>query len=200
MPGSGDSMLALARLGLHQRNAPAWRSLWIDLSDDLDVLRKRQNGKWRNMLVSAEKEGLSLSVDQSPAGFEWMVGHQEEMMKDLDFVGPDPRFLRSWASSVESDTPMTILKATEDGEPVAGICLARHGVAATYLLGWSGDRGRQVRASHFLIWQAVIYLKEAGVEWFDLGGVDEHASPGIAKFKFGTGGDRYDLVGEYLKW
>jgi len=152
------------------------------------------------MLVSAEKAGLEWSVDRSAEAFAWMVGKQQELMEERDFIGPPPDLLRRWASDAVPDAPMAVLRATENGEPVAGVCLAFHGSAATYLLGWNGARARQLRASHFLIWQSIVYLKEAGVEWFDLGGIDEKDNPGIAKFKLGAGGERYDLAGEYVKW
>ena len=87
-----------------------------------------------------------------------------------------------------------------DGEPVAGVYLAFHGSAATYLLGWSGNQGRRSRASHYLLWHSIEYLKQLGLLGFDLGGIDASANPGIARFKLGIGGERYELVGEYCRW
>ena len=39
-------------------------------------------------------------------------------------------------------------------------------------------------------------LKEQGVRWFDLGGIDEESTPGSSQFKLGVNGTRYTLVGE----
>jgi lipid II:glycine glycyltransferase (peptidoglycan interpeptide bridge formation enzyme) len=94
---------------------------------------------------------------------------------------------------------MLVLRALHDGELVAGICVVRHGSAATYLIGWNGDRGRTLRANNFLLWRAVVELQSLGVRSFDLGGIDEDRAPGIAAFKSGLNGRRYELVGEYWK-
>jgi lipid II:glycine glycyltransferase (peptidoglycan interpeptide bridge formation enzyme) len=50
------------------------------------------------------------------------------------------------------------------------------------------------------LWQAIVYLKQAGLDCFDLGGVDQELTPGIAAFKLGMNGRRYELLGEYWKW
>ena len=92
------------------------------------------------------------------------------------------------------------MRAVVVGQPVAGICLIPHGAAATYLLGWSGSEGRDLKANHYLLWQAIEYLKQRDLRWFDLGGIDEDRTPGIAAFKLGINGERYESVGEFWKW
>ncbi len=196
---SGASLLLLAELGFRTRPGRSWSSARIDLSMDLTAIRKGLNGKWRNMLASSEKAGLALTVDPSPEAFEWIVREYEQLMRDREFVGPPPKLLREWRAGVTDDEPMVVLRAVEGGETVAGVCLALHGSSATYLLGWNGDRGRRSRASHYLLWHSIEYLKQAGLRWFDLGGIDEVANPGIAQFKLGMGGEFYDSVGEYWK-
>ena len=99
----------------------------------------------------------------------------------------------------ESEQPMQIFKAFSEEEPLAGICIVSHGSAATYLLGWNGQKGRRLKANQFLLWNAMMLLKEQGVRWFDLGGIDEDRTPGISEFKLGVNGIRYVLVGEGWK-
>ena len=45
----------------------------------------------------------------------------------------------------------------------------------------------------------MILLKDKGIRWFDLGGIDEDRTPGISEFKLGVNGTRYVLVGEGWK-
>ena len=68
----------------------------------------------------------------------------------------------------------------------------------TYLLGWNGYKGRNLKPNQFLLWNAMMLLKEQGIRWFDLGGIDED-TPGISEFKLGVNGIRYALVGEGWK-
>ena len=74
---------------------------------------------------------------------------------------------------------------------------AIHGGSATYLVGWTGDAGRRVRAQNLLLWHAVERLKAAGIRWFDLGGINADAA-GVAHFKRGMGGEIVNLVGGYV--
>jgi lipid II:glycine glycyltransferase (peptidoglycan interpeptide bridge formation enzyme) len=92
------------------------------------------------------------------------------------------------------------MRALHGDRPVAGICVGRHGTAATYLLGWNGEEGRVLRAHQFLLWQAMVKLKESGCRWLDLGGINEEGTPSIAAFKNGVNGLRYELVGEYVRF
>ena len=87
--------------------------------------------------------------------------------------------------------------AQRESEPVAAILLTVHGNSATYLVGWSGDAGRRVRAHNLLLWRAVEHLKSAGIRWLDLGGINADA-PGVAHFKRGMGGELVTLAGGYV--
>lgn len=76
--------------------------------------------------------------------------------------------------------------------------MIRHGKAATYYVGWMNPEGRAKHTHNLLLWQAVILLKQQGVEWLDLGGVDGLSMPGVSRFKLGLGGDLFTLAGTYL--
>jgi len=92
---------------------------------------------------------------------------------------------------------LRLLVAEQGEEPVAAVLLATHGSAATYLVGWTGEAGRDLRATHLLLWRAVEALKADGKSWFDLGGISDDA-PGVARFKRGLGGTETTLVGGYV--
>jgi lipid II:glycine glycyltransferase (peptidoglycan interpeptide bridge formation enzyme) len=65
-------------------------------------------------------------------------------------------------------------------------------------MGWADEEGRQLNAHNALLWQAMAYLQELGVEQLDLGGVNTHDLPGISRFKLGTGGQAITLAGTYF--
>jgi len=198
LPLSGESLLLMARLGFRERPIPGAASIWIDLADDGEVLRKRLDSKWRNMLTVAEKSGLQLEVGSSGALFDWMLARYETLLHEKDFRGPAPALLRAWRGTAAHE--FVVLRAIREGEPIAGICVALHAASATYLLGWNGDLGRQFKANQFLLWNAVGHLKAAGLRWLDLGGISEDDTPGIAAFKLGMNGERYELAGEFVRW
>jgi hypothetical protein len=200
IPLSGSALLLMAELGFRQRSPMAWESAWIDLSRDQDVLRKQLHGKWRNMLTVSEKSGLTIEIGTDSGLFEWMLARHNESMREKDFAGLPTELLRGLRTHLRPDEQLLVLRASHDGEPVAGVCVALHGLAATYLLGWNGVHGRTLRANQFLLWRAMVHLKQSGLRWFDVGGIDEERTPAIAAFKLGLAGERYELVGEFWKW
>lgn len=197
---SGASLIMMADLGFRQFSPRAWESVWLDIGLDLDMLRKRMDGKWRNMLTFSEKKGLQLEIGCDDQLFDWMMSRYEELMQEKDFSGPPISFLRAMRSHLGDEAQLLVLRAMYEGDAVAGICLARHGVAATYLIGWNGHQGRNLKANQYLLWQAIVHLKQSGFRWFDLGGISEENNPGITAFKLGLNGERYGLAGEYWKW
>lgn len=197
---SGSSLVLMDGLGFRQFSPFAVESVWIDLGLDIDALRKRLDGKWRNMLAFSEKTALKLEMGSDDELFDWMMTKYQELMQAKDFSGPAVGLLRNLRKQLGKEEQLLILRAMHDGEPVAGICLARHGSAATYLLGWNGPKGRNLKANQYLLWQGIKYLQECGSRWFDLGGISEENTPGTTAFKLGLNGERYELVGEYWKW
>ena len=197
---SGRALILLDKLGFRQFSPVATESVWVDLAPELEDLRKSINGKWRNMLVSAEKAGIALEIGGGDELFDWMIAKYESLMEAKNFRGVGVGLLRALHKKAGPTEKLIVLRALHEGEAVAGICVARHGCAATYLLGWNGDAGRSLKANQFLLWQAIRHLKEAGAQWFDLGGISEESSPSITAFKLGLNGERYELVGEYWKF
>ena len=197
---SGSSLTLMEDIGFRQSSRRALESVWVSLGLELDALRIRLNGKWRNMLTASEKSALKLEISSGDQFFDWMMARYQELMKEKDFCGPSIDLLLALREHLVEDAQLLILQAVHEGEPVAGICLARHGTAATYLLGWNGNKGRHLKANQYLLWQAVMHLKQSGLSWFDLGGISEEHTPGITAFKLGLNGERYELVGEYWKW
>lgn len=188
----------LTGLNLRPRPADRWCSAWLDLSPGPEALRKRLDGKWRNMLVASEKAGLTVEVASDRPAFDWLLEHYSQLLVQKGFGGTSPAMIRALADHAWRPDDLLVLRALAEGEPVAGILLARHGDAATYLIGWNGDRGRKLKANNRLLWEAVVELPRHGVRHLDLGGIDDRRTPGIAAFKRGMNGEEYLLAGEWL--
>jgi hypothetical protein len=197
---SGENLALMTSLGFRQFSPRAWESVWLSLEPDLAALRSGLDGKWRNMLSFSEKAGLTLEVCCDDLSFEWILTHYQELMSEKGFSGPPISLLRSLHRQLPAEEQPIILRANYKNVVVAGICLVRHGSTATYLLGWNGPAGRRLKANQFLLWGAIQQLKLQGLDWLDLGGISEEDTPGIAAFKLGMGGERYELIGEYWKW
>jgi hypothetical protein len=195
---AGDESTAmLRRLGFRPRSAPVWGSAWVELGGAELQLRKSLAGKWRNMLVNAEKAELSVEVMAGAAGIDWLMPRHQAMMAEKGFAGISPDLARALARHGQSDQMLTLV-ARAGGEDASAVLLARHGTAATYLVGWNGEAGRRLRGNHLLLWRAMLELKQRGCARLDLGGIDSTLTPGVAAFKRGLNGREYALAGEWL--
>ena len=197
---TGSSLALIGNIGFRQISPQAFESIWVDLQVNLETLRKQINGKWRNMLTASEKNNFQTNIGCDAKLFGWMMEQYQIQMKEKNYSGPSVSLIEALRDNLNDYEELLILRADHEGEAVGGVCLVRHGLAATYLLGWNNSKGRNLKVSHYLVWNALVHLKQLGVRWFDLGGISEEKTPGITAFKSGLNGNRYELVGEYLKW
>lgn len=128
-----------------------------DISAEPATLWAGLKGKWRNRLCRAQQAGLKITETPLPACSD------------------------HWLLQAEAR------QARRNGAPVAALLYLRHGVRATYQIGWTGAAGRAVNAQTLLLWQAALHLRDRGVQRFDLGTIDTETAPGLARFKLGTG-------------
>ncbi len=174
-----------------------YRSIWLDLRDPLDDIRKRFKGKWRNALNAAEKSGLDVAIDWQMETLPWLLMEYEADKKERKYDGPSASFLHCLTHAARGTGNVIVLRAMRRDRPLAAILILRHGSSATYQIGWTSEEGRKTKAHHLLLWRACLALKDVGVEWFDAGGINEEHAAGVTKFKRGLGGKEYRLVGTF---
>ena len=179
------------------RTGEGYSTIWVDLQKPLDTLHSRLRQKWRNSLNQAARNKLELDIDRHGGQLDWLIEKHTGDMAERGYVGPSATLLRNLHKVGQPTEMIHTLRALHRGRPIGAIMLARHGKAATYLVGWTGDEGRRLNAHHFLLWRAVEYLKASGSCWLDLGGHNETTAAGVARFKLGLGGDPVTLVGAY---
>lgn len=197
---NGENLAMLTWLGYREWDHRPWLSARLELEESVQNIRSNLDGKWRNMLKSSEKSGVSLDISTDEPVFEWMVERYLELTRAKAFQGIGEAILRAYYHSCISGQKPIIMRAIYEGQPVALVCIAVHGRCATYLIGWNSEFGRTLKANHFLIWNAILWLKNHGYECFDLGGMDPENQPGITRFKSGLNGREYRLVGEFVKY
>ena len=83
---------------------------------------------------------------------------------------------------------MRIWICEQDGVPVAGLVASAMGDSAIYLLGATSDDGLNAKGAYLLQWTLIQWLKENGIRWYDLGGIDPEGNPGVYSFKRGLSG------------
>jgi Acetyltransferase (GNAT) domain len=167
----------LAGFGLVPLVTPSHHAIW-DLSGDL---RQGMSVKWRNRLTAALGQGVAvhpgdlLSLDHLVrAEARQRSLRRYRALPEAFTSALDPGALRLWE--------------WRDGREIgAAMAFVVHGGSVSYHLGWASDAARKVGAHGVMLAQAAQALAAEGLRWLDLGLVDTQASPGLARFKLGTG-------------
>ena len=170
-----------------------YRTFMVDLSPSIEDLRKSLDPKWRNKLSGAEKK--SLKVVQGK-------GHDEssDLYRTFCLIYNQMRSRKTFETTVDveefgriqQDLPerhrMRVLICEDNGVAVAGLVASAIGDTAIYLLGATSDEGLKSKGAYLLQWTMMKWLKENGVRWYDLGGIDPDGNPGVYSFKKGFSG------------
>jgi lipid II:glycine glycyltransferase (peptidoglycan interpeptide bridge formation enzyme) len=167
-----------------------YQTIVVDLSPTAEVLRKRLDQKWRNQLNRAEKNGLVLEVSDGHEAYREFVRLYEAMWQRKRFkTSVDVQEFGRIQELLLGSARMQTFLARSDGQYVGALVSSLMGDTGIYLLGATNERARELKAAYFLQWQAMLWLKERGACWYDLGGIDPVANPGGYHFKSGLGGN-----------
>jgi hypothetical protein len=175
------------------------RTLVLDLSPSLDELRRTLDKKWRNQLNAAERNDLKITGGASNEDYRRFCKVYDQMWQRKKFhttvdVGEFGRI----QERLPETQRMPTLICVHAGEPVAGLISSAMGESAIYLLGATNDAGMKVKASYLLQWAMIRSLKEMGVRYYDLGGIDPVANPGVYHFKSGLSGVEMSHISSFI--
>jgi len=166
-----------------------YRTFILDLSPSLEELRRKLNPKWRNKLCGAERNDLNIvegdGIDEYCAFSQiyaemWARKKFETSVSIEDFGHIQEHLPRNQR--------MKVLVCEHKNQPVAGLVCSAMGNSAIYLLGATNETGMKLKASYLLQWTVIRYLKDNGTRYYDLGGIDPAANPGVHHFKNGLSG------------
>lgn len=197
LPATAEAHGMMRACGM-RRMVTGYSTSLLDLSRSPDDLRAGLQGKWRNRLAAAERADLRVRVAHGGRPLAWLLERFEEHRRRKGLIGLPANLVQGIAAALPDKRDLLVLTAVAAGQWVAGLLVIRHGAAATYLLAWTGEEGRRLRAQNLLLWRAITELGARGVGTLDLGGVDAVAAPGLARFKLGLGGRLHTLLGSYF--
>ena len=192
---------ALAESGLHPEPALGhYRTVVVDLDPREEDLRKRLDKKWRNQLNRSEENGLVLEVSDDPEAYREFLRLYEAMRARKQFeTSVDVHQFARIHELLSGSARMQTFLARKDGEAVGALVCSLMGDTAIYLLGATNEKAKELKAANFLQWRAMLWLKERGARWYDLGGIDPEANPGGFHFKTGLGGVEATLLSPHFK-
>ena len=176
----------------------SYKSILIDLTNDIEKLKSNLRKKWRYSLKQAEKKELVIDVGSSEEHFDTFYGIYKEMhsRKKFDELVDVQNFKRI-NNQLSDDMKMKIFLCSYNNVPVSGILVSTIGEKGIYLFGGSTEVGLKTGASYLLQWEAIKWLKSKGKTYYDLGGIDSKRNPGVYTFKSGMGGKEITYPGTF---
>jgi lipid II:glycine glycyltransferase (peptidoglycan interpeptide bridge formation enzyme) len=166
-----------------------YRTFVLDLTPKLEELRSRLEKKWRNQLTRSEKNNLTVVSGYDSGDYQTFCKLYSEMRERKAFeTTVDADEFGRIQESLAKPHRMRILICQDRGVPVAGLVASAMGDSAIYLLGATSDNGLNSKGAYLLQWTLICWLKERGVKWYDLGGIDPERNPGVYHFKRGLSG------------
>jgi hypothetical protein len=173
-----------------------YRTFVLDLAPPIEQLRKNLDAKWRNKLTQSEKKGLKVVAGNGTEEYGMFRRMYKQMWERKAFeTTVDVEEFGRLQEDLPETHRMRILICEQDGIPVAGVVASAMGDSAIYLLGATSDAGLNAKGAYLLQWTLIQWLKENGIKWYDLGGIDPEGNPGVYSFKKGfSGADVYQLA------
>jgi lipid II:glycine glycyltransferase (peptidoglycan interpeptide bridge formation enzyme) len=166
-----------------------YRTLIVDLSPSLEELRKGLDKKWRNQLSRSEKNNLTVIAGQGSEEYQTFCQIYSEMCKRKAIeTTVDVKEFGQIQKDLTETQRMQVFICEDKGVPVAGLVASAMGDSAIYLFGATSDAGLNAKGAYILQWTLIRWLKERGTRFYDLGGIDPEANPGVYHFKRGFSG------------
>ena len=149
--------------------------------------------QFKNTLKSEIKKGenlLKIDFVNNKENTKWILKNYFSTLNKKKFKTIDEKLIKFL-----DPKKIISISGKKDENICSGILIYCHGNTATYLMSYNTDLGRKNYGNQVLLWEMIKYLKKANYSYFDLGGIDSHFNPSVAKFKLAFNGKLYKLVG-----
>ena len=199
-PESKQADSLMKRAGL-RKSMTGFSTAWVDLRGSEAELHARLKGKWRNQLKKAEAADFEIVVGSSkPDHYNWLFTREQEQRSDRRYQATPIGLVPSYVLMARANKlpPLVSITAHLRREKIAGALFLIHGNSATYHIGWSGEAGRDMNAQNRVLWAGMLALREHGVLYLDLGGMNTAELANVTRFKLGIGADPITLAGAYM--
>ncbi len=158
-------------------------SFWIDLTKGEDELLKSFHPKTRYNIRLAQKQGVTVSEDNSDFAFENYLKLTKETSKRQGFYAHSEKYHRLMWKHLKPAGIAHLLTAKYKGEIITTWILFSFKDFLYYPYGASTDKYKNVMANNLMMWEAIKLGKKLNLKTFDLWGREE--GKGFTKFKEG---------------
>jgi lipid II:glycine glycyltransferase (peptidoglycan interpeptide bridge formation enzyme) len=184
--------------GYTRASATPYRTFVLDLSPELEALRKGLRHQWRTNLNKAVARSFRVDEGVTDKLYGEFVELYNEMHARKGFRRyVDVEEFRRIQQGLPDSLKMRVMVCRLEGEAVAGVVFSTLGSTALNVFLATSARALEVQGAYRLLWEEIRWLRERGVRLLDLGGVDPVANPGGYRFKQGLSGREVRHLGVY---
>jgi len=167
------------------------------LADDASF-KAQMHQKWRNRLHKALASPLKIKrYGVNHSDVQWLIEAESAQRKKMEYRAL-PADLPASMAQHKGKTQALYVIAKQAGQPVSGAAFIVNGAEAFYFSGVNKGAGRTVCGQHLILYKAATMLREMGCKRLNLGAIDTHNSPGLARFKLGVGAKAQLRGGTYI--
>lgn len=180
------------------KNALAYNTFIIDLSQSLDEIMKSLHKKWREKLRRGQRSCMHVISGYFTDYFDVFKKLYMEMMsrkKFVQYVDIDEFF--DMQKKLPREMQLRIMICHCDGAAVSALVWTSIGKTGIPLFSATGQAGLKAYGAYLLRWRLVETLKSQGCRYFDQAGVDPVSNPGGYLFKSGLGGEEVKMLRQY---
>ena len=165
------------------------RTLIINLEPSLPEIRAALDQKWRNCLNRAEKNGLEIIQGEDESLFDEINKIYLEMASRKGLVDlSDIEHLKKVQRDLPPELKLKVILCRLNGEICTGAIFSAIGATAVYLVGATSNAGMKSNGSYIVQWAFMEWIKEKGLRYYDLNGINPETNPGTYHFKRGLAG------------
>lgn len=192
---SPEKQKELKKLGLVPgKNLFTPTSFFIDLTKDKDSLIKSFSSKTRYNIKLAQKQGVSVQIDNSDLAFKKYLDLTTETNKRHGFYSHTPKYHNLMWKHLKGKVA-NLLVAKYKGEIISSWILFKSEKFLYYPYGASTDKYKGVMANNLMMWEAILFGQKNNLKVFDLWGREE--GKGFTRFKEGYNPKVIEFVGSW---
>lgn len=174
-----------------------YRTLLLNVMDSQEQIRGRLHRSYRRSLKKAEAEALETRFIDGPQAWDVFCTLYRESVNRKGFKGLDPGTFNSCQQLLDQSEKMTMLGVFSQGAPLSVLLQSELGDTVVGLLGATSEAGLACGASYLVFYQAALSAMRAGMQWYDLGGIDPVKNPQVYQFKKRMGAEEAEHVGSF---
>ncbi|KKU17563.1 MAG: FemAB family protein, partial [Candidatus Woesebacteria bacterium GW2011_GWC2_45_9] len=167
----------------------------IDLTKSEDELLASFHSKTRYNIRLAQKQGVSVTEDNSDSAFEKYLSLTEETAKRQGFYAHSKKYHRLMWEQLKPAGIAHLLVAKYKGEIITAWILFVWRDFLYYPYGASTDKYKNVMSNNLMMWEAIRFGKKLGLSTFDLWGREE--GKGFTRFKEGYNPKVVEFLGTW---